>query len=209
MRKWNLEDIRFLHPPHDFVGTFSNDKMQERHLAMQRQKILEIEQELAAAEDPAKAMLVLDKREHLRFLHNNIELFKEAYLFEKTVLRLFYYGNTPFAAAGKYEDWAELFRLCDKKRLAACGPDIPEGILSCFRGSVTGVAKGLSWTVDTSEVQWILNRWADKDEGGGTVFAAQIPREAILVYIEEGRKKEVIIDPDQAACVQPVVIESL
>ena len=34
---WNLEQIRFLFPPDDFLGSFDNEKMQARHKAMQDQ----------------------------------------------------------------------------------------------------------------------------------------------------------------------------
>ncbi len=47
-------------------------------------------------------------------------------------------------------------------------------------------------------VRDILDRWADKELGGGTVFALDITRDDILVYIEDKIKQEVILIPEVA-----------
>jgi hypothetical protein len=78
-----------------------------------------------------------------------------------------------------------------------------------YRGSVTGVARGLSWTVSRKEAAWILDRWKDKELGGGTVFALDITREDILVYIEDKVKQEVILVPKVAETAKVCEITSL
>jgi hypothetical protein len=63
---------------------------------------------------------------------------------------------------------------------------------------VTGVSKGLSWTVSRENAAWILDRWENKELGGGTVFALEITRKDILVYIEDKVRQEVILVPERA-----------
>ncbi len=206
---WNLDKIRFLYPPDDFTGSFTNDKMQARHKALQDQKIKEILTQLEIAKDPLEAMRVLNPREHTRFLLNNLEAFKQQKCLEKAVLWLYYRKNTPFAAAGDYDTWKLLLNECDPDRLYNEGSPFPYKKVTAYRGSVTGVSKGLSWTVNREKVAWILERWADKELGGGTVFALEITRDDILVYVEDKMKQEVILLPELAETAQVSVITSL
>ena len=206
---WNLDKIRFLYPPDDFTGSFTNDKMQARHKALQDQKIKEILAQLESAKDPIEAMRVLNPLEHTRFLRNNLETFKQQKCLEKAVLWLYYRKNTPFAAAGDYDSWKSLFKECDPDRLYNEGSPFPYDKVTAYRGSVTGVSKGLSWTVSRKEVAWILERWSDKELGGGTVFALEITRDDILVYVEDKLKQEVILLPELAETAQVSVITSL
>ena len=50
--QWNLDKIRFLYPPDDFTGSFTNEKMQARHKALQDQKIKELLTQLESAANP-------------------------------------------------------------------------------------------------------------------------------------------------------------
>ena len=70
--KWNLSDVRFLYPPDDFVGKFTNEHMQKRHEKMQEDKINVIFDKLEAAVTPEQALMVLHPQEHVRFLQNNL-----------------------------------------------------------------------------------------------------------------------------------------
>lgn len=206
---WNLDKIRFLYPPDDFTGSFTNDKMQTRHKALQDQKIKEILAQLENAGDPIEAMRALNPREHTRFLQNNLEAFKQHKCLEKAVLWLYYRKNTPFAAAGEYDIWKFLLNACDADRLYQEGNPFPFDKVTAYRGSVTGVDKGLSWTVNRKEVSWILDRWADKELGGGTVFALEITRDDILVYVADKRKQEVILIPEVAETAKARVVTSI
>ncbi|SDO97778.1 hypothetical protein [Desulforhopalus singaporensis] len=203
---WNLDNIRFLHPPDDFTGTFANEKMQQRHEEMQQVKIMEILARLTNENDPAAAMRILNPLEHVKFVINNLEQFKQAGLLEPTVLELYYRGNTPFVTSGDYDTWKMLLLRCDRELLARQGGTPPVAKLTGYRGSVTGIARGHSWTVDKNEVQWILNRWADKSLGGGTVFAIEVTVQDILVYLENEDRKEFILDPEKMAGLTPVEI---
>jgi hypothetical protein len=60
---------------------------------------------------------------------------------------------------------------------------------------MTGNPKGLIWTVSREEVAWFLERWQDKSLGGGTVFALEISRQDILLYREDGKRREVVLVP--------------
>lgn len=206
---WNLDKIRFLYPPDDFTGSFTNDKMQARHKALQDQKIKEILTQLENAGDPIEAMRALNPHEHARFLRNNLEAFKQQKCLEKAILWLYCRKNTPFAAAGDYATWKLLLKECDPELLYQEGKPFPYDKVTAYRGSVTGVNKGLSWTVNKKEVAWILDRWSDKELGGGTVFALEITRDDILVYVEDKMKQEVILIPEVAETAKAQVITSL
>lgn len=207
--QWKLDKIRFLYPPDDFTGSFKNEKMQARHKAMQDQKIKDLLTELESAENPIKAMRVLNPLEHIQFLLNNIEQFKQQNCLEKAVLLLYCHKNTPFAAAGDYDVWKSLLKSCDADRLYQEGSPFPHEQVTAYRGSVTGITRGLSWTVSRKTTAWILDRWADKELGGGTVFALDITRDDILVYIEDKIKQEVILIPEVADTAEVRVITSL
>jgi hypothetical protein len=196
--QWNLDNIRFLYPPDDFTGTFANAKMQERHKANQDQKIQVILDHLERHDNPLEAMQGLHQLDHLRFLHNNLEKFRHAGCLEKTVLQLYYRKNTPFAAAGDYGEWKSLLAQCNPARLAAEGKPFPFDKITAYRGSMTGNPKGLSWTISREEAAWVLERWSDKSLGGGTVFALEITKQDVLVYIEDEHRREVILVPEIA-----------
>lgn len=204
--QWKLDDIRFLHPPHDFVGSFKNEKMQERHKAMQDTKIKEIRRDLATARMPAEAMNVLNHTEHIKFIHNNVDKFKETGTLENTILRLYYRNNTPFAPAGIYDTWLLLFSLCDREKLLNQGKPFPGDGCIAYRGSLTNVPWGLSWTTDIKEAQWILNRWEDKEMGGGTVYSAKIHPDDILIYVDDAKRQEIILKPEVCKTITPEVI---
>lgn len=196
--KWNLENIRFLHQPYDFVGTFTNEKMQERHEAMQDAKVKEIRKKLIEAKLPRQAMFVLNPTEHVQFIHNNLEEFRKTNSLEATVLKLYYRKNTPFAPAGIYETWLELLGLCDREKLLELGEPFPKEGMTAYRGSITNAEYGLSWTTDINEARWILNRWSDKEMGGGTVYQSTIYPDDILIYIVDGKRQEVLLKPEIA-----------
>ncbi|MGB3210024.1 MAG: hypothetical protein WBB19_04890 [Desulforhopalus sp.] len=196
--QWKLDKIRFLYPPDDFTGSFSNEKMQARHKAMQDQKIKALLDQLEHEDDPLQAMCVLNPLEHIQFLLNNLELFKKKKRLEEALVQLYYRKNTPFAAAGDYDIWKFLLKNCDAELLYELGSPFPYEQVTVYRGSVTGLTKGLSWTVSRETTAWILDRWKDKELGGGTVFALDITREDILIYIEDKIRQEVILVPEVA-----------
>ncbi len=194
---WKLDQIRFLYPPDDFTGAFANPIMQDRHQALQDQKIKAIIDQLKSSTTPVEAMQVLHPLDHMRFLHNNLDKFREAECLEKAVLQLYFRKNTPFAAVGDYEEWRSLLNQCDADRLYQQGQPFPfTTTTTAYRGSITGIAKGLCWTVSREEAAWILERWQDKSLGGGTVFALEITRQDILLYREEGKRREVLLKPE-------------
>ncbi|PHR28964.1 MAG: hypothetical protein COA36_04595 [Desulfotalea sp.] len=207
--QWKLDDIRFLHRPDDFLGSFTNEKMQERHKKMQDVKVKEIHTALANAKLPIEAMNILNPTEHIHFIHNNIDKFKETDTLESTVLKLYYRKNTPFAPSGVYNTWLLLLKLCDRKKLFALGRPFPQDGCVAYRGSLTNIPQGLSWTTDIQEVQWILNRWQDKEMGGGTVYSTTIHPEDILVYVVDAARQEILLKPEIADTIQPDIITSV
>ena len=207
--QWKLNDIRFLHPPHDFVGSFNNEKMQERHKAMQDVKVKEIRTALAKATMPLEAMNVLNPKEHIQFIHNNIEKFKETDTLESTILKLYYRKNTPFAPAGNYDTWVLLLSLCDREKLLNLSKPFPKDGCIAYRGSLTNVTWGLSWTTDIKEAQWILNRWEDKERGGGTVYSSTIHPDDILIYVSDAKRQEVILKPEVSKTITAKIITTV
>lgn len=207
--QWKLDKIRFLYPPDDFTGTFSNEKMQARHKALQEQKIKEILRQLEIEKDPIWAMRVLNPLEHIQFLLNNLDHFKETKSLEKAILSLYYHKNTPFAPAGDYEIWKFLINNCDRDRLYELGSPFPFDRVTVYRGSVTGLPRGLSWTVSREKTAWILDRWENKELGGGIVFELEITRKDILVYIEDKIRQEVLLLPERAETAEVREITSL
>lgn len=206
---WNLENIRFLHPPDDFTGSFTNEKMQARHLAMQKAKITEITTGLENETHPIKAMHILNRKEYVQFVKNNLDEFKKQGCFEKAVLSLYFHKNTPFASAGSFDTWNYFFEQCDKSLLFEQGKPLPAIPIRAYRGSVTGLSKGFSWTVDLEKVNWILNRWQDKELGGGSVFYVDLSEKDIIVYIEDDERKEVIVTPEIATGLTAQEVKSI
>ncbi len=196
--RWNLDDIEFLYQPDNFVGSFSNARMQARHEAMQQEKVDALLAALSDEVDPPKAMRVLHRLDQLIFFTHNRQAFEEHGSFETTLLELYSRVNTPFSAGGDYLFWLELFRQADPVRMAAAGSPFPEGRSTVYRGSVIGSRKGFSWTPSRKETTWILERWRNKEEGGGTVYALEIGPAEVLVYLRQGRRDEVILRPEVA-----------
>ncbi len=207
--RWNIENTRFLYPPDDFAGNFTNEKMQARHEATQKQKVGDILAKLEATDDPFDAIMVLNKLSHVHFLQNNIELFKEAGSFEKTVLLLYYRKNTPFISTDDLPTWIDFFNLCDPEKLSEIGSPLPKGQITVYRGSVTGKSTGLSWTTSKEKTAWFLERWKNKDEGGGTVFALEVSEDDTLIYIVDEEKQEIILKPEMLTKINPKPIEKV
>ena len=207
--KWNLDNIRFLYPPDDFPGTFTNAMMQARHEAAQKKKVEQILDNLKKATTPVEAMNCLNRLSHLDFLLKNIDLFKEAGSFESTVLLLYYRKNTPFVGTDDLPTWIKLFELCDKQHLYQLGAPLTVNSLTVYRGSVTGISQGLSWTTSKKKAAWFLDRWRDTEMGGGTVFSLQVNREDILVQIVDKDREEVILKPEIVQTAQPVVVDTI
>jgi hypothetical protein len=206
---WNLENIRFLYPPDDFIGGFTNAKMQERHKALQEEKINNLINGLLFEKDPARAMRVLHANDHIQFLRNNLEKFKNAGSFEKTVLSLYYRKNSPFSAGGEFAIWLELFSACDRNRMLAEGQPFPYQKTTAYRGSVVGVRQGFSWTLSKEKTAWMLERWQDKSMGGGTIYAMEIGADDIMIYRCNSDIEEVILRPDLVVSCEPREITSL
>jgi len=193
--KWNLKKIQFLHPPDNFPGSFSNEIMQVKHEAMKEAKIIAILTDLEASDRPMKAMSVLNKLDHIQFILNNIEPFKADLSLEKALLKLYTRENSSFESGGLYDIWHQLFNLCSSEQFYSLGTPFPEGSIPAFRGSVAGLPKGFSWTVNREKVDWFTERWRDKSLGGGTIFSTHICREDILIYLNEKKEGEIIVSP--------------
>lgn len=206
---WNLENIRFLFPPDDFTGSFSNTKMQERLKAIQKEKIRTLLTKLAQAADPHQAMRVLNPGDHIRFVINNMDAFCAHNQLESTVFQLFFLKNTPFVTAGDPAIWDMLFRKCSPEKSRALGAPLPAGAITAYRGSVTGITKAYCWTLSHEEAAWFLNRWQDKDLGGGTVYKTSLSADDTLFYRISEHRREVILLPSFLDQMEPQIITEL
>jgi len=193
--KWNLDKINFLYPPDSFTGSFENEKMQTRHKALMEEKISVILKNLEIADNPLAALNSLNTLDKIRFLINNREEFRTNNCLEETILRLYCWKNSAFESDGKYDIWYDLFSQCDPERFYSLGLSFPKTTVSAFRGSVAGVVKGFSWTVNQKTVDWFKERWHDKELGGGTIFTTHISREDILIYLNDKEQEEIIVSP--------------
>ena len=193
--KWNLSEIKFLYPPDNFIGSFANEKMQARHKALQDEKINDILKNLDAAVNPLTAMQTLNSLDHIQFLLNNIEAFREHKCLEETILKLYCRQNSAFASGGTYDIWHNLFLECDALRFYGLGAPFPDKEMLAYRGSIAGVEKGFCWTINQKKVDWFLERWRDKEQGGGTIFSTRVSRKNLLIYLKEKEMGELIVSP--------------
>lgn len=207
--KWNLQNIRFLYQPDDFVGSFTNKKMQQRHEAMRQQKLDALMKNLQSCSSPTAALRVLHKNDQLQFLLNNFQLFSDAGELEEMLLSLYHRENTPFSSGGDYSTWADLFSRCNHEKLARIGTEVTSETITAYRGSVTGKVRGLSWCTNTETVSWFLERWGNKEEGGGIICSATFAAKDILLFLNTEKYQEVIIHPSVIDSTPLTEIESI
>jgi len=193
--KWDLTKIKFLYPPDNFIGSFANEKMQARHKILQDEKINEILTNLAAAKIPLTAMEMLNNLDHIQFLLNNIKEFREHQCLEETILRLYCRQNSAFASGGTYDIWSHLFHECNSQRFYELGASFPDKEMLVYRGSIAGVKKGFCWTINQKTVDCFIERWRDKEQGGGTIFSTRVSRKDLLIYFKNKETGELIVSP--------------
>jgi len=194
--RWNIEKIGFLHQPEDFLGSFDNDKMQKRHEEQVRQKLDGIKSALTEEADPLRAMQILNKRDHVQFLQNNVEIFKAEGAFETAVLKLYGRKNGPFSTPDDIPTWSSFFKQCDEKRLHQKGDPVSFSTSTVYRGSVIGSARSLSWSPDRERALWFADRWKNPDLGGGQIYEVDITPAVLLVYLTDKHEQEMILTPD-------------
>jgi len=193
--KWNVKDIAFLYPPDVFTGAFDNAVMEARHREEMQKKVDKLKSSLAAEEDPFVAMQLLHKKDHLQFLLNNIEPFREAKQLEKAVITLYTQLNTPFSSDGDANMWNRLFEACDTQRLYDYGTPVTFSSATVYRGSISGFQRSLIWTPEKMTVERIAKRWEDPNLGGGHLYEVDVKREDVLLFLKLRRGDEVILSP--------------
>ncbi|SHO51938.1 hypothetical protein [Desulfopila aestuarii] len=193
--KWNVQDIAFLYPPDVFTGAFDNEVMEARHREEMQKKLENLKSSIAAEDDPFVAMQLLHKKDHLQFLRNNIDAFRQAEKLEQAVITLYTQWNTPFSSDGDQYLWNELFEACDKKRLYDSGAPIAFSSATIYRGSISGFQRSLIWTPDKATVERIAKRWEDPNLGGGHLFEVDVKKEDVLLFLKLRRGDEVIVSP--------------
>lgn len=194
--EWNLTDIAFLHPPDVFTGRFDNAKMQARHEEQMHKKLETIKTALAQANDPLVAFKILHKKDHLQFLQNNLELFREAGRLEEAVLALYGKLNAPFSSGGDAALWNKLFLSCDPEMLSNLGEPVPFTSATVFRGSVSGHSRSLSWTPARQRAEQFAERWKDSSLGGGALYEVDVTDKDVLIHRRLRHDQEVILSPD-------------
>jgi len=193
--KWNVRDLAFLYPPDVFTGAFDNDVLEKKHREEMQKKVDNIKSSMAAEDDPFVAMQILHKKDHLRFLRNNIDAFRQAKKLEKAVITLYTQLNTPFSSDGDANMWNELFEACDNKLLYDHGEPITFSSATIYRGSISGFQRSLIWTPDKITMERIAKRWEDPNLGGGHLFEVDVKKEDVLLFLKLKRGDEVIVSP--------------
>ena len=203
--RWNISNIGFLHQPEDFLGSFDNDMMQRRHEQQVRLKLAKIKSALDQEANALKAMLLLNSRDQIQFLQNNIDAFLAEDALEPAVLKLYRRKNGPFSTPSNIETWSLFFRRCNKKRLCGRGKPLSFSRTTVYRGATIGSARSLSWSPDRNRALWYADRWKDPDLGGGQLFEVDITASDVLVYLTDKHEEEIILSPDciQAAEIRP------
>jgi hypothetical protein len=194
--EWDLTGIEFLYSPDVFLGSFDNEKMQARQEELKAEKIEAIKKAVRDTRDPLEAMSKLNKRDHIQFLLNNIQSFRDSDTFEVAVLKLYRGKNSPFYAEGDFMVWSSLFDSCNAEKLYKLGDPVTFQAGTVYRISVTGTEKSLSWTLSREKIKKFEDRWHEQKAGNGIIHAVDIQRENILVYLTDRDEDEVILDPN-------------
>ncbi len=118
---WNLKKIKFLYPPDNFPGSFTNEILQMKHEAKKEAKINAIIKDLEASDQALGAMRVLNPLDHIQFIFNNIEEFRAQKCLEEAVLKLYTKQNSSFESEGIFKVWHDLFCHCDRERFYSLG----------------------------------------------------------------------------------------
>jgi hypothetical protein len=193
--QWNLADIALLHQPDIFTGTFDNAKMQARHEVMALEKRASIQFHLEQEDDPLKALALLSERDQLTFLDNNRAAFRHRGQYEAAVLALYGRQNAPFQSGGDQARWIELLNACSVEVLRSLGEPLPFQQATVFRGSVTGLQRGLTWTPDRARACFFADRWGDATTGAGNIYQVEVQAANVLLYRVLRRDQEVILSP--------------
>ncbi len=203
--QWNVDGLGFLYRPDVFTGSFDSKIMQERHDEKVLKKLTALKSAVANENNPFAAMQLLHKNDHLRFFQNNLEAFRNAGEFEKTVLTLYGKLNAPFGSGGDAEEWSALFMSCDREALAQLGSPVPFKSATVYRGSVSGFSRSLSWTPNKSRAEKFAVRWQDPNLGSGDIYEMDIDSSNVLIYIKRSREDEIIMAPEfvKEAAIRP------
>ena len=193
--EWNFQDIEFLHRPDVYTGSFDTAVMQARHEELKRQKLDTLIKAVEGTRDPLDAMMKLHKLDHIRFLLNNSQAFRDAGRFEAAVLALYTRTNSPFLSGGDSAVWDELFESCEREKLYALGDPFPFESATVYRISVTAIERGLSWTLSRKKVQGFEDRWQEQGIGRGIIYTLETTRKNVLIYLKGRQEEEVILDP--------------
>lgn len=193
--RWNVEDIAFLYRPDVFTGSFDNAKMQARHEQEVQRKLEKLKTAIDVETDPFEAMKILNTKDHIQFLLNNLEEFRDAGRLEEAVLVLYGRLNAPFASGGEATVWNDLFEECDTTRLYNLGDPVIFVPSTVYRGSISGVKRSLSWTPNRKRAEKFAERWKDPALGGGEIYEVDINKSDILFYRKHGHEDEVILAP--------------
>jgi hypothetical protein len=193
--EWNFQDIEFLHRPDVYTGSFDNEKMQARHEELKRNKLDTLKKAVQDTQDPLDAMMKLHKLDHIRFLLNNSQAFRDAGRFEAAVIKLYTAANSPFLSGGDSAVWNELFESCERERVYTLGDPFPLESATVYRISVTGIERGLSWTLSRKIVRSFEDRWQEQGIGRGKIYTLETTRKNILIYLKGRQEEEVILDP--------------
>lgn len=141
-------------------------------------------------------MLILNSRDHIQFLQNNIEAFKADGEFETAVLKLYRRKNGPYSSPNDIPTWSSFFKQCEKEQLYAKGEAVTFSSATVYRGAVIGSGKSLSWSPDRQRAHWYADRWKDPSLGGGKIFEVDITPADLLVHLTDKHEEEIILSPE-------------
>lgn len=202
--RWNLDKLGFLYQPEYFLGSFDEPKMQERHEKELKQSLDNLKKSVSEETDPLEAMNILNPKDHIQFLENNFEAFRNNNKLEEAVVTIYCANNTPFSSHGDPEFWNNLFKECDESQLKSCGLPLPPDVKKVYRGSITGKKGGLVWTTEKEVVDRIAESWEYPSSGEVTLFEIAVAPENILLYLEKPVRKRI----EKLVILSPVFLQS-
>lgn len=194
--KWNTDKIGFLHQPEYFLGKFDIPQMQERHEKELEMHLNELKTGLSQEADPLKALNILNPKDHIQFLLNNLEEFRANDRLEEALIAVYTRNNGPFLIEGDQDMWEKLFNECEVSKLNKCGKPLPANVNRVYRGLSAEFVRSLAWTPDRKVVEKFAKRWQGSSLDEADLYEVDIIPDNVLVYMQRRHEEIVILAPE-------------
>lgn len=151
-----------------------------------------------AERDGCGLLAYLNNTEHLDFVFQNMRVLRDVGLYEEALV--FAFSSTRTNNAKWNEDVLEfMFRFGDGQRLRNCGAALPSGSTFTIYRGVSGHGRarrirGFSWTDSLDAACWFALRFGLANPA---VFQATVTSDDVLVFIEDRKEREFVLQPEK------------